>query len=295
MMIMDAPTPDTCWSLIDGILVINMDTSPQRFTSFMEQSGCYLPADKVERLSAVAGRQLQDYGKAPWFSEKTGERAPFWGGTAGCALSHRRAIEYARQKGWRNVLILEDDAAYDAVAGAEKLLREALLQLKGDYMLYLGFNRPTPYGRKHLSGDDCAVWAIEGALATHAYLLPESMYERLLAHLPTEDNVWEWLARYRAVDVFYRDYVSAMPGVSIYAILPVMFCQSDEKSDISGEASCGDSYTCRENPHGYGTLSGMIHWLTSPLRRLKIRANSIRTLRRATKGGLPGYRKRKKK
>lgn len=292
---MDAPTPEMCWDMIDGILVINMDTSPQRFTSFMEQSGRYLPSDKVERLPAVAGRQLPDYGKAPWFSEKTGARAPFWGGTAGCALSHRRAIEYARQKGWRNVLILEDDAAYDAVAGAEKLLREALLQLKGDYMLYLGFNRPTPYGRKCIKGDDCAVWAIEGALATHSYLLPESMYDRLLAYLPTEDNVWEWLARYRAVDVFYRDYVSAMPGVSIYAILPVMFCQSDEKSDISGESSCGDSYTCRENPHRYTTLSGIVHLLMYPLRRLKIKANSIRTLRRARKGGLPGYRKRKKK
>ncbi len=289
-----AQTTDSCWKSIDGILVINMDTSPERYASFLRNAEGKLPLDKIERLSAVAGRELSDYGKAPWFTEKTGDRARFWGGTAGCALSHRCAIEYARDKGWRNVLILEDDAAYDAVPGAELLLQRALQELSGAYMLYLGFNRPTPYGRKQMAAADCALWQVEGVLATHAYLLPESMYSPLLAILPTEANVWEWLSRYRAIDVFYRDFVSSLCGAKIYAILPVLFCQSDEKSDISGEAASGESYTCRENPRSYASPAGWWHWLMHPFHRLKVRLNSVRTRRRAAQGGLPGYKKRRK-
>ncbi len=289
-----ARTINSCWDAIDGILVINMDTSPERYASFLRNAEGRLPTDKIERLSAVAGRELPDYEKAPWFTAKTGERARFWGGTAGCALSHRRAIEYARARGWRNVLILEDDAAYDAVPGAESLLNKALEKLSGEYMLYLGFNRPTPYGRKKIDAEGCALWQVEGVLATHAYLLPGTMYSRLLALLPTEDNVWEWLSRYRAIDVFYRDFVSALTGAKIFAVLPVMFCQSDEKSDISGEAASGVSYTCRENPRSYATPAGWWHWLMHPFRRLKVHLNSVRTRRRAAKGGLPGFKKRRK-
>lgn len=293
-MTMDEQTIDPCWDAVDGILVINMDTSPDRYSTFLRNTGCYLPPDKLHRISAVAGRELSDYGKRPWFTEKTGARAPFWGGTAGCVLSHRRAIEYASAQGWHNVLILEDDAALESVVGSRKLLAQSLCHLHGDYMLYLGFNRPTPYGRKVVQGEGCALWQVEGVLATHAYLLPESMYERLLGLLPTADNVWEWLSRYRAIDVFYRDFVSAMQGIRIYAILPVMFCQSDEKSDISGETACCEAYTCRENPHAYTSLGGVCHLLLAPFHRLKVHLNSLRTRRRAAGGGLPGFKKRRK-
>lgn len=292
-MIMDEPMTESCWDAIGGILVINMDTSPERFASFLHNNAAGFPVHKVQRLSAVAGRQLPDYGKAPWFTAATGERAPFWGGTAGCALSHRRAVEYARNQGWRNVLILEDDAAYDAVAGAESLLNRALQTLQGDYMLYLGFNRPTPYGRRIMTEQEAGLWQIEGVLATHAYLLPASMYDRLLSLLPTEHTVWDWLSRYRAIDVFYRDFVAALPGVRIYAVLPVMFCQSDEQSDISGGAADGRAYACREEPHAYASLSGILHLLAYPWHRLKVRLNSVRTRIRAARGGLPGFKSRR--
>ena len=71
------------YAQIDGILVINMDSSPERYEHFMSTVGVHLPAEKLERISAVAGRELPSYGKAPWFTEKTGERARFWGGTGG--------------------------------------------------------------------------------------------------------------------------------------------------------------------------------------------------------------------
>lgn len=284
-----------CWNGIDGILVINMDGSSARLENFMRQTGRFLPPQKLQRLSAVAGRKVKGYGERPWFTERTGARASFWGGTAGCALSHRRAIEKARREEWRNVLILEDDARLSPSGAALDMLGRALPRLKGDYMLYLGFNKPTPYGRCMEQGEGgVSLWKTEGVLATHAYLLPASMYERVLALLPEEGNVWEWLSRYRAVDVLYRDFVSTLPGVSIYALMPLMFSQSDDPSDISGATSASGAYACTSLPRSYASLRGCIRLFLSPLRRLKVRLNSLRTQFRALHGGLPDYRKGRK-
>lgn len=282
------------WDSIDGILVINLDTSPERMKKFTCDNSGHLPMDKVQRLSAVLGRALPTYGKAPWFTESTGDRAKFWGGTAGCALSHRKAIEHARQAGWRNVLILEDDAVVRPQAEGLNVLARALADIQGDYMLYLGFNKPVPYGRAVIKGEYISLWQVEGVLATHGYLLPASMYDRLLSLLPTEDSVWEWLSEYRAVDAWYRDYVSALPGVRIYALYPVLVDQGAGASDIGGQQALEAEYSCKREPYSYCSPAGVLHVLGTPFRRLKVKLNSIRTHRRALRGGLPGYRKRRK-
>ncbi|MBE6415499.1 MAG: glycosyltransferase family 25 protein [Akkermansiaceae bacterium] len=283
------------WNSIDGILVINLDTSPERMEKFVRDNSAHLPMDKVQRLSAVWGRGLPTYGKAPWFTAGTGDRAKFWGGTAGCALSHRRAIEHARRAGWRNVLILEDDAVVRPHAEGLNILAQALTDIRGDYMLYLGFNKPVPYGSTVIKGEYTSLWQVEGVLATHGYILPASMYDRLLSLLPTEDNVWEWLSEYRAVDAWYRDFVSALPGVRIYALYPVLVDQGAGASDIGGQQAQEAEYSCKREPYSYATPAGVLHVLSTPFRRLKVKLNSIRTHRRALRGGLPGYRKRRKK
>lgn len=282
------------WNSVDGILVINLDTSVERMQKFLADNAETLPINKVQRLSAVLGRALPTYGQAPWFTPATGERARFWGGTAGCALSHRKAIEKARAEGWRNVLIMEDDAVVRCDAAGMNMLANALETLKGDYMLYLGYNKPVPYGRMLKKGDGVDLWQVEGVLATHGYLLPASMYDKVLALLPTEENVWEWLTRYRAVDSMYRDYVSALPGVRICALYPVLVDQGEATSDIGGQAAAEAEYSCKRPPYTYNNLPGVLHLLAHPLRRLKVHLNSMRTRRRGLRTGLPGFRKRKK-
>lgn len=283
------------WNSIDGILVINLDTSADRLSRFMQENAESLPIERVQRLSAVLGRALPTYGKSPWFTEQTGERDRFWGGTAGCALSHRKAIEHARDAGWRNVLILEDDAVVRIDSPGVEMLSHALKNLRGDYMLYLGYNKPVPYGSLIQKGEGVDLWQVEGVLATHGYILPASMYEKVLALLPTEDNVWEWLTRYRAIDSMYRDYVSALPGVRIYALYPVLVDQGAAVSDIGGGAAAEAEYSCKRPPYSYHTLSGVLHVAMYPFRRLKVHLNSMRTRRRGLRSGLPGYRKRRKK
>ncbi len=280
-----------CWDGVDGIVVINMDSHPERWEEFRRGPGAFLPADRLHRLSGVVGVELPGYGEAPWFTERTGERSRFWGGTAGCALSHRRAIEMARDKGWRQILILEDDAVLSPVsADADRLIARAL-RLTGRYMLYFGFNKPRPYGRQAMVEGDAQLWQIEGVLATHAYLVPESMYNLMLNMLPREDNVWEWLGRYKAIDVFYRNYLAMVPDVRIYALIPHLFRQAEMVSCISNQSTGGVDYSCEGLPLLLDSPAGFWHRLCAPFRKLKIRLNSLRTLTRARRGGLPGKRR----
>jgi hypothetical protein len=252
------------WNQIDGILVINLDESVERFERFKQVNAGSLPLEKVQRLSAVYGRRLPSFGQEPWFTEQTGDRAKFWGGTAGCALSHRRAIEKAKAEGWRNVLILEDDAVIRADASGVDMMLQALNELTGKYMLYLGYNKPVPYGRLLNRGKGTDLWQVEGVLATHAYLLPHSMYDIVLSLLPTEENVWDWLTRYRAIDSMYRDYLSAVPGVRICALYPVLADQGESISDIGGGVAAEAEYSCKRAPYTYNSLAGVLHWLCLP-------------------------------
>lgn len=281
----------TWWDALDAVVFINMDSRPDRMRAFMQHTGKYIPEGKLHRVSAVVGTGIKGYGEAPWFSENTGERSSAWAGTAGCALSHRRALEMAQQQGWRNVLILEDDATYLPSEATEKLLPEAIAMLRGPIMFYLGFNRPVPYGHKVIERDGAALWKVEGALATHAYMVTQEIYPILLASLPQEENVWEWIAVHRAVDTFYRNVVARMAGCRVYALFPVVFHQGVSLSDIAGRLVDGSSYSCPQEPYELVSLRGFVHSCLTPLRCLKRRLNSWYTHRRAQKSGFPGYRR----
>lgn len=286
----------SAWDKVDGILVINLDTSRERMDKFLQDNQDSLPLGKVNRLSAVLGRSLDSYGKPPWFTARTGERSAYWGGAGGCALSHAKAISTAKEKGWRNVLIMEDDVVIGQNPDALAMLEFVLQNLNGDYMLYLGYSRPTPYGKCVQKSGEHALWQVEGVLSTFAYLVPESMYDRLLAAMPTEENIWEWMSIHRAIDTFYKDTAASMPGVKIYAIQPDLAEHIDGMSDVGCTSVI---YTGKYDntliPHSYVSAAGIMHALGTPFRRLKVKLNAIRTHRRALNGGLPGFRKRRKK
>lgn len=286
-------SPVQPWEGVDGILVINMDSNPGRWQDFLDNVGCHLPQERLHRISAVAGRELPSFGKPPWFTENTGERSAFWGGTAGCVLSHRKAIAQAHSQGWRNVLIFEDDARCEHPETLGQTVVSALRHLGGRYLFYPGYNLQSPNGRKLASLGETELWRSAGVLATHAYLVPQSLFRPLLRLLPKDESrVWQWLSEYRAVDVFYRDFLP-MYGVRTYVLNPPLCSQGDVASDISNAASSWAVVTA-ENPvlREIGPLKGLWLSLTAPFRHLKIKLNSVRTRIRAGRYGLPGFRKK---
>ena len=131
-------SPDDVWSIVDAVLVINLDTRPDRWEYFQKLNAGKVPPEKLHRLSAVNGRELPSFGKEPWFTERTGERARLWGGVGGCILSHRNALRMVVEKGWRNALIVEDDISLPETSEQWLELLEATQRMQGNWFLYLG-------------------------------------------------------------------------------------------------------------------------------------------------------------
>ncbi|WP_150126005.1 glycosyl transferase [Brevundimonas sp. LM2] len=205
---------------IDGIIVINLDRRPDRWAEFQADWQEILPWARVVRLSASDGRSIAGFGQRPWFRGR--KRDLTWAGRAGCALSHGRALREAQARGWRRVLILEDDAV-PAVGGR---LPAILAQADWD-MLYLGASKPQNADRHPRAG----VARISGALDTHAYAVTAPLRDWLIEQLPTEATVWAWIAREGAVDRWMRREIGRR--FSIALCQPIYAGQRIGPSDIT--------------------------------------------------------------
>lgn len=114
------------FKFFDGITVINLDKDLRKWVRFMDQAVKYGFADKVVRVSGVYHKN----------------------GAYGCAVAHRNCMDIARQKGWSNILIMEDDVKFlynpsyiiEAMSGAvSKLKKEKTWDL-----FYLGLSMREP-------------------------------------------------------------------------------------------------------------------------------------------------------
>lgn len=246
--------------------------------------------------------QLPGYGERPWFTGRTGARREHWAHGGGCLLSHRNAIRLAQEKEWRNVLIMEDDAVPEVEEGAMRALARALRELRGKWVLYLGYSeRPRPCGRALWQQGGYSLWQISGAIALHAYIVPRSMYAAILAHLPQEDSqVWSWMARHRAIDNWYRNEVSEWPGVRVHTILPHLYYQEAfyDASGVAGSANeLGKSVKLSSRtvyPRACWGLFTLGHFLFAPFRRFAVRMNALRTYYLCRCFGFRGQKKRKR-
>ncbi len=218
------------WEMVDGVLVVNLDSRPDRWQQMQALTAGLLPPDKLQRLPATAGVALPGYGMKPWFRGR--KRDKTWAGRAGCTLSHRAAIAHAKQQGWRSLLILEDDIeptpALPAVLAA---LPDALAGCDWD-VCYLGYTDPVPPYRTLADlPHGHSLCRLTGASTTHAYLLRYSTFDWLLAHLPEPHEIWPWISRHRAIDRWY--YRNLSRRFMVTAVSPALINQKVGFSDIT--------------------------------------------------------------
>ncbi|WEN43765.1 hypothetical protein CKCBHOJB_03395 [Thauera sp. GDN1] len=219
--------------LADGVLVINLDKRSDRWQSFITNAADRLAPLIPIRLSAVKGVSLEGFGHKPYFHGRKRDRT--WAGRAGCALSHRAAIETAARSGWKRVLILEDDIQFEHDFDALiEPLKQALDTTRWD-VCYLGYTDPIGPFREsaQLSGQYRLV-QIYGCNAAHAYLVNQSAYSFLLSQLPTRQSVWRWLTRNRAIDRWYARTLSR--AMIVLALSTSIINQKDDISDITGRS-----------------------------------------------------------
>lgn len=238
---------------IAGILVVNMPNRDVRWQTFLEYAdnwnwafGCV-----PERLEAVVGVNLPGYGKAPWFTKRLSEkRRRSWGGKAGCILSHRKAIATARERGWDNVLIVEDDA-YLTRESAEvwrtSLSQTAASMEPGWAGLYLCTTTLFPPNRLIAEAQGYRLIETTGALGTVAYIISRSAFEPLLQMLPTEQTIWPWVAAHKTID---RWLSRTLFGIGpVYSFAPSLAGhRSVGMSDISmtAEDDCNLDFSLRD-------------------------------------------------
>lgn len=296
---MDTPeTGKSCWDAIDAVVCINLNHRQDKWKSFCRTVEGVVPANKLYRERAILGKNLPGAGEPPWFTRRTGDRSYYWTAVAGCVLSHRNAIRRAQQEGWRNVLVFEDDVESRLTDDGTRLLFRTVEKLSGKFMLYLGCKSKRTVGKRVYQCGESALWRVNGVFTTHAYLVPASMYSVLLESLPHDDNeIWEWVARHRAIDAFYREEVPLWRGVKIYAILPQLYKQSGVSSDIlMGQSTPFVPDGMTHDLSGWGgiffEIASFISW---PYRKLKVYLNGIRMYHRALSGGFPSFHRPKKK
>lgn len=108
---------------IDHIFFINLDRRRDRFDHFMaEYTRMQLPVDKLERFPAIYVPQMT---------------------CLGCTLSHLEVCKLAKQRGYTNVLIFEDDFEFLVTPDVlEARLRHFFSQPRDYMVLMLAYNIP---------------------------------------------------------------------------------------------------------------------------------------------------------
>lgn len=147
-------------SLPQHALVINLPESTERLAAFKKNN--HFKGDMTV-LWAVDGKKEPPVPKG----------IPLHPGDLGCLLSHKAALEHARDEGWDMVVIFEDDAIM--VPDFDVKLRQAMAELPDGWdMLWLGGsdNRKTPSEpySKHLK-------RLKGSWGTYGYIIREWCYD----------------------------------------------------------------------------------------------------------------------
>ncbi len=256
------PGERRAFALAEGILVINLDERPDRWQSLLHEAGDHIDERRLERLAAIRGTELHGYGRPPLFRGRQRDRT--WAGRAGCALSHREAIALAARRGWRSVLILEDDVAFAADFDTQVAkLASALRDVRWD-ICYLGFTDPIgPFRQLSALAPPSALYQLYGCNTTHAYIVRDTAYAKLLELLPTRETIWHWLTRNRAIDRWYARTLSR--HFNVVAVSPSIINQDDGVSDITGRANDNDYQTAIQSSH---TAAGLPYEFARTLRRL---------------------------
>ena len=198
-------------SCFDSVFFINLDRREDRLDFITNQ--LQIMDIKAERISAVDGNLLDP-------DPKIGNG---WNhkGVAGCALSHRRVIELAKERGYKNFLVIEDDTVFGEDC---KNLDFFMKQVPEDWdMIYFGGN--------HIGGLKSVNTNIAKCihtLTTNCYAMKSTLYDVVLNAIPNDVSGLKM-----PVDVLYTNIQKRH---NCYAIRPVVAWQDSIFSDIENKS-----------------------------------------------------------
>jgi glycosyl transferase family 25 len=151
--------PESKFGFVDHVVYINLDHRTDRRVEIVAELALHFPPERVTRFSAI-------------HSEK---------GLLGCVLSHIAVLEMAKEKGWKNVLVLEDDAMW--TEHFEEAYATLARLSSGEYDAIM-------------LSSTCARWYLGSlklisAQTTAAYLVNSAYYDTLLSNFRESRDLFE--------------------------------------------------------------------------------------------------------
>ena len=193
---------DSKFGFVDHVVYINLDHRTDRQDQIIAELAPYFPPEQVTRFSAIMREN----------------------GALGCTESHIAVLEMAKANGWKNVLVLEDDARWTDTfdEGLKTLTR--LAQSEYDAIVFGGHN--TRWHEDSLR--------LIRTFGTEATLVNSNYYDTLLrnyreslALLETSNQPW-----FHAMDVYLNRLFATDKW---FVVVPGLMKQLPGYSDIRKE------------------------------------------------------------
>lgn len=157
--------------------------------------------------------------KPEWFKE--GDYEEYRKGAFGCMNSHLQIIFMARAKGYKRILILEDDMIFrkdENLKNTMDIIDEQLKFIPYEMdLLYLSGRSEIENIKKKTEN----IYDTKGTLTTGAYMLNEKAMDYILEKSQGYNQ---------EIDVFYKDVVQ--PNLKCGLVLPLVCIQREDYSDI---------------------------------------------------------------
>lgn len=286
------------WACIDAVMVVNLKHRTDRWERMHAILSRHLPEEKIIRVDAEYGKELPGFGDKPWFTQRTSEKvAHMKAGSAGCCLSHRKAIEMAKAAGYERILLMEDDADfYNELDSPEgDMIAELLTNPNSWDMFYLGYyqrlNKFHIVERRVIEGRQFELRRIRGPLMLHAAVIHRRVFDKMLAGLPTKGNIWQWVSYWGSIDAWIYNKFGRKRSVRIWACEPKLIMQVVSYSDI-----CGRPLTVEESIGTHRTTKLVSLTASAFERSIPVRPHTkayqlYKRAMRVTKDRLLGFRK----
>jgi hypothetical protein len=190
----------------DAIYCINLDSATGRWKAMERRLQCLGIAHRVRRFSAIETPESHHIG---------------------CALSHRAIVERAERMGWRNVLVIEDDAIFleDTLDHLRRSVGELVTQ---DWnVFHLGGHR---WGRDFPKAEGCSFLLSPCAALTCTQVVAynRSVFPKILEDLPADqDGMREWIKTHHAIDIYLRAMGKRFLSYPSVASQPALLEQED--------------------------------------------------------------------
>jgi GR25 family glycosyltransferase involved in LPS biosynthesis len=209
---------DNPFDKFDKIYYLNLDSREDRKNRIEEHFNKF--GIKSERISSfvVKPEEVSEHNKGMVLDEYNLGLAP---ARIGCILTQLKAIQNAKEKGYQNVLIFEDDAFIleEHIEAFKEALKELEHLPKWD-MLFLGANVLAPIHQvsPHIG-------RLTGAYCAHAYAVNSHFYDKIL------DFRWDV---FKAYDEYLFNEMRS-PNYNTYTVLPIVVNQQASYSNIEGK------------------------------------------------------------